>query len=296
MKNGGNDMRVKKSNIIGFLLPCILLFSIIYLIPLVMVFTTSFFEWKSGGIFRFVGIDNYITAFTKDNRMLMAIKNTGIWVLLQSTVHVTLGMIVAIFLSRKRRGWKALRTIFMIPNVISSAALGVIFLNVFNPKYGLVNSFITLVSGEKFNKNWFFDQNSAFFTVTLSWLIYTGIVMIVILASLLSVPDNLIEAAKIDGASNLMIDLKIRLPIIRTTIGTCVIIAATSMLREFDLIYLTTSGGPGDKTLNLPLYIYKTSLTENNYGYANMMSVLLILLGVVVVFLINKIYNMDESD
>ncbi|HBE85086.1 MAG TPA: hypothetical protein DDW53_05945 [Lachnoclostridium sp.] len=68
------------------------------------------------------------------------------------------------------------------------------------------------------------------------------------------------------------------------------------MLREFELIYLTTNGGPGDTTLNLPLYLYKTSLTDNNYGYANMMGVLLIILGIFAVFAINKLFRMSESD
>lgn len=289
-------MRVKKSMMVCFLLPCILLFALIYLIPMGIVFVTSFFEWKSGGVFHFVGLHNYIEAFVNDTRMHQALKNTGIWALLQSTVHVGIGTITALILSRKIKGWKIFRTIFMIPNVISAAALGVIFLNVFNPKYGLLNSMISTVTGNEFSKNWYFDQNSAFLTVTWSWLLYAGLVMILVLAGVMSVPDEVMEAARIDGASGLQIDFKIRLPLVRTILGTCVIISATSMLREFELIYLTTNGGPGDTTLNLPLYLYKTSLTDNNYGYANMMGVLLIILGIFAVFAINKLFRMSESD
>ncbi|SET74121.1 binding-protein-dependent transport system inner membrane protein [Lacrimispora sphenoides] len=289
-------MRVKKRMMVCFLLPCILLFSLIYLIPMGIVFVTSFFEWKSGGVFHIIGLRNYIEAFVNDTRMHQALKNTGIWALLQSTVHVGIGTITAFILSRKIKGWKIFRTIFMIPNVISAAALGVIFLNVFNPKYGLLNSMISTITGNEFSKNWYFDQNSAFLTVTWSWLLYAGLVMILVLAGVMSVPDEVMEAAKIDGASGLQIDFKIRLPLVRTILGTCIIISATSMLREFELIYLTTNGGPGDTTLNLPLYLYKTSLTDNNYGYANMMGVLLIILGIFAVFAINKLFRMSESD
>lgn len=289
-------MRVKKRMMVCFLLPCILLFSLIYLIPMGIVFVTSFFEWKSGGVFHFVGFRNYIEAFVNDTRMHQALKNTGIWALLQSIIHVGIGTVTALILSRKIKGWKIFRTIFMIPNVISAAALGVIFLNVFNPKYGLINSTISTLTGNEFSKNWYFDQNSAFLTVTWSWLLYAGLVMILVLAGVMSVPDEVMEAARIDGASGLQIDFKIRLPLVRTILGTCVIIAATSMLREFELIYLTTNGGPGDTTLNLPLYLYKTSLTDNNYGYANMMGVLLIILGIFAVFSINKLFRMNESD
>jgi len=289
-------MKVKRWKLAAFLLPCLLLFALIYLIPLGMVFGSSFFEWKAGGVFNFVGLDNYINAFTNDPRMITALKNTVIWVLMQSTIHVGLGTIIAFMLARKMRGWKVLRTIYMFPNVVSAAALGVIFLNVFNPKYGLINSFISKITGNDFVKNWFFDQNSAFITVTWSWLLYTGMIIIIVLAALLAIPEDVLEAARIDGATEMQLNLQVKLPLIRTTLGTCVIVAATSMLREFELIYLTTQGGPGDLTINLPLYLYKTSMTDNNYGYANMMGVVLIVAGVITVYSINKLFRMNDSD
>ncbi len=289
-------MKVKRWKLAAFLLPCLALFALIYLIPLGMVVGTSFFEWKAGGVFNFVGLDNYINAFTNDPRMITALKNTAIWVLMQSTIHVGLGTVIAFMLARKMRGWKMMRTIYMFPNVVSAAALGVIFLNVFNPKYGLINSFLTQITGKDFVKNWFFDQNSAFITVTWSWLLYTGMIIIIVLAALLAIPEDVLEAARIDGATELQLNLQVKLPLIRTTLGTCVIVAATSMLREFELIYLTTQGGPGDLTINLPLYLYKTSMTDNNYGYANMMGVVLIVAGVVTVYTINKLFRMNDSD
>lgn len=289
-------MKVKRWKLATFLLPCLLLFGLIYLIPLIMVIVSSFFEWKAGGVFNFVGLQNYINAFTNDPRMARALINTGIWVLLQSTVHVGIGTVIAFMLSRKLRGWKVLRTIYMIPNVVSAAALGVIFLNVFNPKYGIINSLVSAITGAPFEKNWFFEQNSAFMTVTWSWLLYTGMIIIVVLAGILAIPEDIIEAARIDGATEMQINLKVRLPLIRTVLGTSVILAATSMLREFELIYLTTNGGPGDTTLNLPLYLYKTSMTDNNYGYANMMGVVLIVAGIIAVQAINKLFRMNESD
>ena len=289
-------MKVKRWKLAAFLLPCLLLFALIYLIPLGMVFGSSFFEWKAGGVFNFVGLDNYINAFTNDPRMITALKNTVIWVRMQSTIHVGLGTIIAFMLARKMRGWKVLRTIYMFPNVVSAAALGVIFLNVFNPKYGLINSFISKITGNDFVKNWFFDQNSAFITVTWSWLLYTGMIIIIVLAALLAIPEDVLEAARIDGATEMQQNLQVKLPLIRTTLGTCVIVAATSMLREFELIYLTTQGGPGDLTINLPLYLYKTSMTDNNYGYANMMGVVLIVAGVITVYSINKLFRMNDSD
>ena len=189
-------MKVKKWKLASFLLPCLLLFALIYLAPMCMVFGSSFFEWKAGGVFKFIGLDNYINAFRNDARMLTALKNTGIWVVLQSVVHVMLGTVIAFMLSKRKKGWKVLRTIYMIPNVVSAAALAVIFLNVFNAQYGIINSFVKTVTGKPFMKNWFFDQNSAFITVTWSWLLYTGMIIILVLAGVLSIPEDVVEAAK----------------------------------------------------------------------------------------------------
>ena len=288
-------MKVAKKNIVLFLLPCLALFAFIYLLPIVIVFFTSFSNWQAGSSMTFAGISNYVSAFS-DSSLLKSLENTFVWVLLQSIVHVTIGTTLAVILSRKRRGWKVFRSIFMIPNVISSAALGVIFLNLFNPQIGLVNSLIGAIGGKPFQWNWFFSDSTAFLTVTLTWVLYAGLITIIMLAAIQAVPEDVLEAARIDGASQRQIDFMVTLPLVRTSVGTCVIIAATSMLKEFDLIFLTTSGGPGISTLNLPLYIYKTALNENNYGYANMMGVLLIVMGVIIVYAINKLFRMDEAD
>lgn len=288
-------MKVRKGIIVLFLLPSLLLFAIIYLAPIVIVFVTSFFNWKAGSAITFAGLSNYVYALS-DANLIQSMKNTFIWVLLQSTVHVGIGTVLAYILSRKRMFWKVFRTIFMIPNVISAAALAVIFLNLFSPEIGLVNSAISTIGGQSFHWNWYFSQGTSFFTVTLSWLFYAGLITILMLAGIQAVSTEVLEAARIDGASQWQIDSMIILPLVRTSLGTAVIIAATSMLREFEMIFLTTSGGPGITTLNMPLYLYKTSLTENNYGYANMMGVILIVVGVLIVFAINKAFRMDVAD
>ncbi len=287
-------MKYSRAILLFFLLPALMLFSLVYLVPIIIVFFSSFLNWKGGMQITFAGFSNYINAINDPN-MKIAIKNTFIWVVLQSTVHVLLGTLFAFILSKKPRGWKFFRTLYMIPNVISMAALGIIFLNIFSPELGLINSIISKITGTKFIHNWYFSTDTAMFTVTLSWILYAGLISILVLSGIMAVPSEIIEAAKIDGASSFQRDIFITLPMIRSILGTSVILSATSMLKEFELIYLTTSGGPGSITLNLPLYLYKTSLTANNYGYANMMGVILIALGVIIVIGINKIFKMDQS-
>ena len=270
-------------------------FALIYLAPMCMVFGSSFLNGKQAV---YLNLLDWIIISMLSERRTNAYSTEEYGNLGCASVCCACDArnCDRVYAFKKKKGWKVLRTIYMIPNVVSAAALAVIFLNVFNAQYGIINSFVKTVTGKPFMKNWFFDQNSAFITVTWSWLLYTGMIIILVLAGVLSIPEDVVEAAKIDGATDMQINMKIRLPLIRTIIGTCEILAATSMLREFELIYLTTNGGPGDTTLNLPLYLYKTSMTDNNYGYANMMGVILIIAGVIVVSAINRLFKMNEAD
>jgi len=290
-------MKNKALWIAVFLLPTIIIFLIVFAIPVITVVYTSFFKWKGfSGNMSFVGLNNYIEAFKNDSTFRKALSNTVVWILLQSTIHVGIGTLLALILSKKPRGWKFIRTSYMIPNIISASALAMIFLNVFNPQFGIVNSVIQALGFENFAKNWYFDFSTAFPTVTISWLVYAGLITILVLAEIMSIPESIFEAAKIDGASEMQINLFITLPMLRNILGTCVIVSATSMLKEFELIYLTTKGGPVDLTLNLPLYLYKTALIENNFGYANMMGTTLIIMGIISILLINKIFRLGKSD
>ena len=183
----------------------------------------------------------------------------------------------------------------MIPNIISSAALGMLFLCIMNPQFGMVNNIIRAVTGTDYSQNWFLGADTAFLTVTIKLLPNEGLVKIMFMAEMASVPEDIYEAAKVDGATDLQIDIKIVLPLMRNIIGTATILAATSMLQKLDIIMMTTNGGPAGKTMNMPMYLYQTALTDNNYGLANAQGVILIVMGLVVVGIIRKIYKMDKE-
>lgn len=282
--------------VVLFLLPGVLLFSFILLSSLFVLTGSSFTDWFIGSKITFVGLKNYIYLFTKDKVFIESIKNTLIWIGLQSTIHVTIGVIVALLLSKKKWYSSAVRTIFFIPNIISSAALGMLFLCVMNPQFGLINGLVSRITGDRFVQNWYNNPKTAFLSVTLTWLPYAGLVTILVMAEMSAISEELFEAAKIDGATSFQIDMQIILPLMKNIIGTCVVLAATSMLQKLDVIMMTTSGGPGSRTMNMPMYIYKTVFSNNNYSLANTQGVILIVLGVVVLKIIRKVFGMDKED
>ncbi len=295
LKNGGNMINRKKWAVL-FLLPGILLFAFVFLGSLVVLFTTSFTDWAIGRKITFVGLKYSIDLFTGDKTFIESVKNTAIWIGLQSTFHVFTGTVVALILAKNKWYSSPVRAIFFIPNVISSAALGMLFLCIMNPQYGLVNTLVTKISGNTFSQNWFMDPKTAFLSVTMTWLPYAGLVTILVMAEMSSISEDIYEAAKIDGASLFQTDIYVVLPLMKNIIGTSVVLAATSMLQKLDIIMMTTQGGPGSKTMNMPMYIYKTVFTNNNYGLANAQGVLLIILGVLALRIIRGLFKMDKKE
>lgn len=287
-------MNNNKKWIIAFLVPATLIFAFVYAFSIGVLVVTSFTDWSIGSKLSFVGLKNYIELF-KNADFIKSLINTIIWILLQSTVHVAIGVIFALILSRKKWYFKFARTAFMIPNIISSAALGLLFLSIFNPQFGMVNNTIRALGFTEFSQNWFMDPKTSFFTVTITWLPFAAVVAILIMAEMASISEDVYEAAKVDGATEFQTMTLITLPLLRNIIGTATILSATSMLQKLDIIMMTTAGGPGNKTLNMPMFIYQTALTDNNFSLANTGGVYLIILGLISVGLISKIYKTGES-
>ena len=127
----------KKGWIIAFVLPCVVLFCLVYAIPFIMVITTSFCNYTLTQAPAFQGLENFKIIFA-DYDFVVSIVNTLKWVLIQSTIHVTFGFVMALILRRKPKGWKFVRVAYVIPNIIPTAATAVMFSLLLNPSFGIV--------------------------------------------------------------------------------------------------------------------------------------------------------------
>lgn len=289
-------MKRKKGWIPVFLLPAVVLFLLIYAVPLVIVFVSSLFDYRlTGNGLTFIGFQNYIQLFS-DPVFAQSCRHTVIWIIIQCFLHVGLGVVLALVLYKKPRGWKFVRTAYMIPNIISNAAMGMIFLNIFNPQYGVVNSVLKALGLEHLTHNWLMETSTAFPSVTLIWTLFAGYTTTLVLAEALTIDESVLEAARVDGATPFQTDLFVVLPLLRKIIGTTMVMGATYMLKLFDLIYITTKGGPGTATTNLPLMLYSVYKSENNYGYSNAIGVCIVIAGVVCMTVINKLMRVNQED
>ena len=188
----------KKFWITVFIIPCMILFCIVYAAPIVSVAYTAFCDYNISTPPQFAGLKNFITIF-KDESFRESIVNTLVWVLLQSTFHVTLGLAVALILRRKPKGWTIVRTAYMIPNIIPTAATGVMFTLLLNPSFGIIKEISELL-GLTPIPNLFGNSRYAFWTVTATWIFYSGFNTIIFLSEMGAVDHQIYEAAEVDGA------------------------------------------------------------------------------------------------
>jgi raffinose/stachyose/melibiose transport system permease protein len=232
---------------------------------------------------QFIGLENYFKVFT-DNYFLAALANTMKWIGIQCTFHTILGLGMALLLNKKPKGWKFYRSIGLLPCLIPNAALALIYLKIYNPQYGLFN----FILGIK-DFNWLGNSSTAFISLTMIWFLQWGVTTQILLNQIFNIDKSILEASRIDGATAMQSDFYIILPIIKKTIGTTMLLSTSYMLQMFDMIYLTTNGGPGNCTLNLSLYNYKVYFLENNYGYASTIGVSIIAIGAITSILIYRL-------
>lgn len=287
--------KVKRIWIFLFLLPTILLFLLVYLGPMVLTAVTSFTKWNGMTPMKFIGLRNYVRIF-QDSVFHDALKHTLIWAVLAVVIHVPFGVLVALVLKRKQKGWRFVRAAFMVPNVISRAAISLMFVFIYKVDVGVVNTILKAVGLEKFCTNWLADPNTAFACVTNIWIWYAALITLITLSEIFSISSEIEESAKVDGASPLQIDFYIYLPLLKRIIGTGIIIAITAVFKEFESIYMTTNGGPGSSTMTISVMMLDKIIQSNQYGYANALGMLLLLMGVAAMAICNGIFSMSESD
>ncbi len=275
-----------------FLIPSIVIFLFFYLIPIGTVFVTSFTEWKGRGGLTITWLDNYIRLFQSQS-FLTSLKNLLLWTIIAATLHVGYGVIVALVIFQKPFGHKFTRAVFMVPNVISVAAWAIIFRFIFDNDMGVVNKVIRVFNPD-FNVQWLITPGYAFWVVTFTWLFFAAVVTLLVQGDLMAIPKELHDSAQIDGASRVRRIFSIDLPLCRNSIGTAIITSITARIVMYESIKLTTKGGPGNSTMNIPILMVN-KIQEYQHGYANSMAVIMILIGLITMVVVNKLFKMNES-
>ncbi|HNW59132.1 MAG TPA: sugar ABC transporter permease [bacterium] len=267
-----------------FLSPTLVIFSTFVLFPVLFSFYLSFHQWNMFSAQQaFVGLANYTRMF-RDPEFWSVLKNTLIYTVGTVPLNMALSLLVAYLLNQKLAGKKFLRTAFFAPVIISPVAAAVIWRWMYDPNFGLVNYFLTLV-GIK-GPNWLNEPHSAMFALILMAVWKTlGFNMVLFSAGLQGIPDTYYEAAEIDGAGAWTKFWRITIPLLSPTTFFIMVMSIIGSFQAFDVVYVLTSGGPMGATKVLVFYLYEQAFKFFEMGYASAVAYFLFLLLIVLTLL-----------
>ncbi len=273
------------------ILPVVILALLITAVPLVNMTYKSLQKTMFGfGKERFIGLENYVNLFTKDEDFLPSLWRSFLWVFENLLVQLTIPMLIALLLQENNLFNRLSRTLVLIPWILPLVVISVVWRWLLEPNIGYVGYLLRSVG---LNSPSFFGNKAlAFHTLVLinSWH-FIPFGTILMLAALSTVPQSLYDAAKVDGAGAFQRFIYITFPMIGRTIWFVALLAFMWSFNTFDLIWLITEGGPADSTLTLPVYIYKLAFKMYNYGKASAASVVSTLILIAVAYAYFKVFS-----
>lgn len=250
-----------------FIIPGVTVFLLFFIVPFIIGFYYSFTNWD----FRkadFIGFENYIHIL-KNKSMSIAFKNTFLFTIVTTAGKVLLGLGLAVLLNKSTRVTRYLRTVFYLPAIINSIAVGIVFTSILHPGKGLLNNFLGAVGLDFLQQKWLTNPDIAMLTVCVIeiWK-WSGYTMMILLAGMQNISKDYYEAAKMDGATGWKRFRFITFPLLMPSINNVTVLSIIGGLKVFDIVVATTGGGPGYATQVFNTVIYK-SYSYQMYGEAS---------------------------
>ena len=288
-KGGAKERWVRRAP----LLPALIFAILVTQVPFLFTIYYSTLSWNAlrPGTKKFVGFDNYLAVFT-DERLRSALLNTVILTAGAVIFSMILGLLFAILLDRKFFGRGIVRTMLITPFLIMPVAAALLWKHgIYNADYGLING---IFGG---NTAWATSYPKTAIITTLVWQ-WTPFMMLILLAGLQSQSNDVLEAARVDGANAWQIFTRMTLPHLRQYLELGALLGSIYLVNTFDSIYTITQGGPGTATTNLPYEIYQTIFTKFEYGEASAAGVVVVILTIIVanfaLRVISGLFKMEE--
>ncbi|MFN8621634.1 MAG: sugar ABC transporter permease [Chloroflexota bacterium] len=279
-----------------FVLPALIAYGLFVLVPLAMTVQYSTLKWNGVGPQRFNGLNNYVTVLT-DPELLEIIFNAFKLVIFFSFIPVVLGLLVASVIRRVATGHlgATARTVLFLPQVIPLVAAGIVWSWMLSTT-GVVNQVLGAVGLGDLSRSWLADFGMALPAVGVigAWVLL-GLCTVLLLTGMSKIDLSLYEAARIDGATAWQEFRAITVPSLRYEIGVCVTVTIIAALAAFDIVYISTGGGPGVATMVPGLEIYRLAFAGRQVGLASALAVVLIILVLIIVLPIQRFTREDPA-
>lgn len=280
-------MLSNKRMIALFVLPGLLLYTLVVPFPILSAVYYSFFDWNLLSPMKFVGFANYERLLSLDFIFAIAFKNTIVFAIGCILLQLPLAFFLANLLSGNMKGRNFFRNAFFIPVIISGTSIGLLWQFIYDGNRGLINTLLGLVGFHELGREWLSDPSFAIYGVliSVSWQFF-GYHMIIYLAGITTIQNEIIESARIDGANGLRLLLHINIPLVKPFIVISLILALTGSVKAFDNVIALTGGGPAHASEVLALHMYNTAFHEMRYGYGNAIGTILFIMNLFFTLLI----------
>lgn len=269
-----------------YVIPALVLYGWFLLYPMLDSIRLSFFDWSG---FRtdtpvWVGMDNYVRLFTEDAVFPRALLNSVLWVVLSLLLPTVIALLIALGLNREIVGRNVMRAVFYIPAVFASITVAAMWRWIYNPSLGFVNQILQAVGLGEWTQSWLGDPRFALGSIFVAniWQA-VGFSMVLFLAGLQTVPEELMEAAKLDGAGAWQRFWAVTVPALRPTTVVVIILTIINSLKVFDLVVGMTGGGPAQSTQVLALWSYSQSFTNHEFGMGGAVATVLLIVTLAIV-------------
>ena len=262
-----------------FLFPTLFLMAAYIVWPLISSFNLSLYEWNGlDPVKTPVGLENW-DRLIHDDIFWKAFRNNLTLVVLSIAIQIPMGVALAVLLEVAvqrpllRPFFKIFKTVYFFPMLMSSVAIGILFKYIYDPTFGIINEALEYAGLETWTRAWLGEKETVLYAVTgvICWQ-FTPFYMILFIAALSSISDDLRDAARIDGATEARYYLRIAVPLISGTISTGVVLALIGSLKYFDLIWVMTEGGPTNSSELMATYMYKKAFPSFQMGYGSAIS------------------------
>jgi raffinose/stachyose/melibiose transport system permease protein len=262
-----------------FIAPSFLFYTTFVIVPVILTAYYGMTDWDGIGKRTFIFLHNYLRLFA-DPDYGVVVRNTTILVLFSLVVQLPLGLLLAHLTTRVTTGFKFFRTVFFGPIVISAAIIAVMFSILLSDDIGPLNFILRKIGLGSLAFRWLADPRVVLFAVSLPQVWHgIGYAFIIFLAGLQTVPEEILESAKIDGASSVQVFFRILMPLIAEIFIMVIIICVTGTLRSFDYSWIMTWGGPGISSSFLAVYMYRLTFREFSMGYGSSVALSILLLS-----------------
>lgn len=280
----GRRPRSRAATRVGWLFaaPALAVYIVFQLVPLIGAFILSFSNWSGIGPINFIGFRNYANAL-HDTAAHAALEHTVIYAAGTTVAKMVVGLGLALLINKGIRILAAYRTVLFLPALMSFVAVGLLWNLIYDPSVGLVNHVLSGIGIDTTHLTWLGSKSQALpaLMIVEVWK-WTGYHMVIFLAGLQTIPGVLYEAAAIDGAGAWTRLRHVTIPSLRPITTLNLVIAVAGGLNVFDLVYVTTNGGPYGSTQTVMTYVYQEAFSNYNFGFAAAMACLLFVIVAIV--------------